>query len=81
MRAYLNKGKKVIEIKDNGKGMTSEQLMHVKEAFYRVDKSRSRKEGGNGLGLALCEQIAKKHHAELVIDSYLGEGTTVQVIF
>lgn len=81
MRAYLNEGKKVIEIKDNGKGMTSEQLMHVKEAFYRVDKSRSRKEGGNGLGLALCDQIAKKHHAELVIDSQLGEGTTVQVIF
>lgn len=81
MSAYLNEGKKVIEIKDNGKGMTKEQLMHVKEAFYRVDKSRSRKEGGNGLGLALCDQIAKKHHAKLVIDSQLGEGTVVQVIF
>ncbi|MEK8216856.1 MULTISPECIES: hypothetical protein [unclassified Paenibacillus] len=38
--------------------------MHL-QAFYRVDKARSRKEGGNGLGLALCAQIAKKHHAEL----------------
>ena len=81
MRAYMKEGKKVIEIQDHGKGMTSEQLLHVKEAFYRVDKSRSRKEGGNGLGLALCEQIAKKHHAELMIESKLGEGTSVKIIF
>ncbi|MBE6023861.1 MAG: HAMP domain-containing histidine kinase [Cellulosilyticum sp.] len=81
MRAYSENDKKIIEVQDDGKGMTSEQLLHVKEAFYRVDKSRSRKEGGNGLGLALCEQIAKKHGAELMIESQFNEGTVVKVIF
>lgn len=81
MRAYLKDGHKIVEVEDNGKGMTGEQLLHVKEAFYRVDKSRSRKEGGNGLGLALCEQIVKKHHAELLIESQPDEGTTVKIIF
>lgn len=81
MYAYVMGEHKIIEIKDNGKGMTTEQLQHVKEAFYRVDKSRSRKEGGNGLGLALCEQIAKKHGAELCIESKAGQGTSVKIIF
>lgn len=43
-------------IEDNGKGMTEEQLLHITEPFYRTDKSRSRAEGGAGLGLALCKQ-------------------------
>ena len=61
--------------------MTNDQVSHITEAFYRVDKARSRSEGGNGLGLALCEQIAKKHHAQLMIESRLGQGTSIKVIF
>ncbi|MHC1746846.1 MAG: ATP-binding protein [Cellulosilyticaceae bacterium] len=81
IRAYLEKEKKVIEVEDNGKGMTQEQLLHVTEAFYRADKARSRKEGGNGLGLALCEQIAKKHNAVLNFSSKPNEKTIVKIIF
>ena len=81
MRAYLEKEKKMIEVEDNGKGMTQEQLLHVTEAFYRGDRARSRKEGGNGLGLALCKQIAKKHHAELSFSSKPDEKTVVKIIF
>lgn len=81
MRAYSDKEKKVIEVEDNGKGMTEEQLFQATEAFYRVDRARSRKEGGNGLGLALCEQIAKKHHAELSFSSKPNEKTIARVIF
>ncbi|WP_379142457.1 ATP-binding protein [Paenibacillus sp. sgz500992] len=81
MRAYFEEEKKVIKVEDNGKGMTEEQLLQVTEAFYRVDKARSRKEGGNGLGLALCAQIAKKHHAELSFSSKPNEKTIVKVIF
>ena len=81
MRAYFEKEKKIIEVEDNGKGMTEKQLIHVTEAFYRGDRARSRKEGGNGLGLALCEQIARKHHAELSFSSIPNEKTTVKVIF
>lgn len=81
MRAYLEKDKKIIEVEDNGKGMTQKQLLHATEAFYRGDRARSRKEGGNGLGLALCKQIAKKHGAELSFSSKPNEKTIVKVIF
>lgn len=66
---------------DNGKGMTPEQLVHITEPFYRTDKSRSRAEGGAGLGLALCKQIARSHGAQLNITSVLGEGTKAEIIF
>lgn len=81
MRAYSKEEQKIIEVEDNGKGMTEKQLLQVTEEFYRVDKARSRKEGGNGLGLALCAQIAKKHGAELVFSSKTNEKTIVKIIF
>ena len=72
-------GKAVIE--DNGKGMTEEQLLHITEPFYRTDKSRSRAEGGAGLGLALCKQIADSHNASINFESALGKGTKVIIDF
>lgn len=67
----------IISISDNGCGMAQEELAHIKEAFYMIDKSRSRKENGAGLGLALCSEIAQIHHAKLTFESKLGIGTTV----
>ncbi len=72
-------GKAIIE--DNGKGMTEEQLLHITEPFYRTDKSRSRAEGGAGLGLALCKQIADSHNASINFESALGKGTKVIIDF
>ncbi len=72
-------GKAVIE--DNGKGMTEEQLLHITEPFYRTDKSRSRAEGGAGLGLALCKQIADSHNASINFTSVYGKGTKVIIDF
>lgn len=72
-------GKAIIE--DNGKGMTQEQLLHITEPFYRTDKSRSRAEGGAGLGLALCKQIADSHNASINFESALGKGTKVIIDF
>ncbi len=68
-------------VTDNGKGMTPEQLVHITEPFYRTDKSRSRAEGGAGLGLALCKQIAQSHGAQLNVTSAKGEGTKIEVVF
>ncbi len=68
-------------IEDNGKGMTEEQLIHITEPFYRTDKSRSRAEGGAGLGLALCKQIVTTHKAELKFESKPQKGTKVIVSF
>ena len=70
-----------VSVSDHGKGMTEEQLSHITEPFYRTDKSRSRAEGGAGLGLALCRQIAESHGAALEFESKPDFGTTVRVKF
>lgn len=68
-------------VRDNGIGMTEEQLVHITEPFYRTDKSRARRDGGTGLGLALCKRIADAHGAVLVYRSAPAQGTTAIVRF
>ena len=70
-----------ILIQDNGKGMTPEQLQHITEPFYRTDKSRSRAEGGAGLGLALCQQIIQIHGWQMQFESQIGDGTKITLTF
>lgn len=69
----------LIQVIDYGIGIPQEQLAYVTDAFYMVDKARTRKAGGAGIGLALCKAIATAHHGELNIESNLNEGTTVSV--
>lgn len=64
-------------VEDNGKGMSEDELLHITEPFWRTDKSRSRAEGGAGLGLALCKNIAEAHGARLRFESETGKGTKV----
>ncbi len=64
-------------VTDNGRGIPEADLARITEAFYRVDKSRSRAQGGVGLGLALCDEIARLHHGSLTIRSVLGRGTVI----
>lgn len=80
-KAVIEGNNRVISVTDYGKGMTKEQLAHITEPFYRVDKSRSRTDGGAGLGLAICEKIAACHHARLEFTSEYGIGTTAKLIF
>ena len=68
---------KALIVEDYGRGITSEDLERVTEAFYMVDKSRSRKEGGAGLGLALCKEIADLHHWKMSVESEPEKGTRV----
>lgn len=70
-----------ITVEDEGRGMTEEELGRITEAFYMVDKSRSRKEGGAGLGMTLCNQIVALHGASWEMESELGRGTCITVIF
>ena len=70
-----------ILVRDHGKGIPEEEISRVTEAFYMVDKSRSKKAGGIGLGLALCTQIVKLHGAKMEIKSKPGVGTQIRVIF
>ena len=68
-----------LTVADHGCGIPKEQISRVTEPFYMVDKSRARKQGGSGLGLALCRRIAAAHGSELHIESTLGEGTRVSI--
>jgi len=69
----------VIIIKDNGRGMPPEEITRISEAFYRIDKSRSRAQGGAGLGLAICSKIAEIHQAKIKYKSAVGHGTVVTI--
>ncbi len=70
-------GRLLLSVIDEGIGMTQKELRHATEAFWMADKSRSRKAGGAGLGLALCKEIAALHGAHMTIESERGKGTTV----
>ena len=67
------------EVSDHGRGIPAEAQERIFEPFYRVDKSRSRKQGGSGLGLALVKAIADAHGATLSLESQPGRGTTFRV--
>ncbi len=71
----------VLEVKDFGRGIPKESMERIFEPFYMVDKSRSKKAGGSGLGLALVKQIADAHGARLEVESTLGSGTAVRMVF
>ena len=68
-------------VKDTGIGIPAEDRQRVFERFYRVDKSRSKAIGGTGLGLSIVKHVAALHGAEITLDSRLGEGTEVKVVF
>ncbi len=71
----------VLSVSDDGCGIEPEELKRVTEPFYRVDKSRSRKLGGMGLGLSLVKRIAELHNAKLVVLSERELGTSVEITF
>jgi len=73
---YEVEDKVKIEVRDNGPGIDEEHLGRVFERFYRVDKSRSSKQGGSGLGLAITKHIMESHGSIIQIESELGVGTT-----
>jgi len=69
----------VISISDTGSGIPEEDLEKITDRFYRVNKARTRKEGGTGLGLPIVEKLATLHGGALHFKSELGKGTTVSI--
>lgn len=69
----------VLQVADNGSGIPAQEIQRITEAFYMVDKSRSRKQHGAGIGLALAEQIAQIHGSALEFESDGASGTSVRM--
>lgn len=77
----LNEDARVLYVQDFGRGMEAKELEKIKEPFYRVDKARSRKDGGVGLGVAICNQIAHTLQGRLDYESEPNKGTTAKIYF
>ncbi len=71
----------VIRIADEGIGIPKEELSHIFEPFYRIDKSRAKDTGGYGLGLSLCKTIMEAHEGKIEVQSRPEKGTTVALFF
>ena len=74
---YFIKEEFVIRVEDNGIGIPKDELEKITQAFYMVDKARSRKKGGAGLGLALCAEIVEIHRGSMRFKSEVNQGTRV----
>ena len=74
-------GRPALRVSDTGIGIPAEAQPKVFERFYRVDKGRSRDMGGTGLGLAIVKHAAAYHDAEIKLESEVGKGTTITVLF
>ncbi len=69
----------VVSVADTGLGIPADDLPNIFDRFYRVDKVRSRADGGSGLGLSICRTIVEAHEGAITATSKLGSGTCLEI--
>ena len=79
--AFRKGGKVVLEVRDEGMGISSEHIGRIFERFYRVDRAHSRESGGTGLGLSIVRHIARLHKGRAEVESHAGEGSVFRIVF
>ncbi|HEX3033273.1 MAG TPA: HAMP domain-containing sensor histidine kinase [Bacillota bacterium] len=79
LNCYLKNNRVQVKVADNGSGIPKEDLPHIFNRFYKVDKSRTRGGGGTGLGLAIAKWIIEKHRGYIEVESVLAQGTTITI--
>lgn len=80
LRTYHIKATIVTEIQDTGVGIPYEEIPHIFERFYRVDKARPTDTGGTGLGLSIAQKIIQLHQGNIEVESTVGEGSIFRVL-
>ena len=71
----------ILQVRDTGVGIPEDAVSHVFERFFRVDKARSRKSGGSGLGLSIVRNMVERNRGEIHVESVVGEGSTFTLSF
>ena len=74
-------GNIILSVSDTGIGIPAEHQARIFERFYRVDKSHSKETGGTGLGLSIVKHAVQYHSGKVTLDSEVGKGTTVKIVF
>jgi two-component system sensor histidine kinase BaeS len=69
-----------VSVSDTGVGIAPEDLPHIFDRFWRVDRARTRAAGGSGLGLSIAQSIAEAHGGRISVESEPGKGSTFEVL-
>lgn len=81
VRLHRQEDNAILTVQDTGVGIPEEALGHIFERFFRVDKARSRKSGGSGLGLSIVRNMVRRNRGEITVASTVGKGSTFTVVF